>query len=115
MMNGLSAWIAFGLRYQISRNLGNEISLSVTDKRSGNPSTGADTLNVPEQGHNDSAREYRQGSCAYADIMSPDNGTHKDHPICERAIIGIDTRRVSEYIETVLGPACVGAHIFVRQ
>jgi hypothetical protein len=92
---------AYDIKYHVI--LGNEIPLSGTARRSSNTGLGADTLDVPSR---DISIEQR--SCVYADIMSLDNGTGEDHPIYERAIIEIDTRKVSIYTETILGSAYVG-------
>ena len=64
--------------------------------------------------HGDCSRISIAGSHSHAGFGAGSHGSLEAGAVHKRAIISPTARRVSEFAETLLGPASVGAWIFLR-
>ena len=112
--NGISAGSTFGLRHQIPHNLGNEVPVSDIEGGSGPSRARTNTANMHESRGDNSTRECGERSCSYSSFLSTEHGTIEVGTVYQRAVIKIDTRRVSASKETILGTAYVGPGVFLR-
>jgi len=111
--NGISARSSFGLRYQVSHHMGDEIPLPGTAGRDSATGAGANTANMHESRRRHNTRKHRKGSCAYTGIGTADTSASEAGPVYQGTLIKIDPRGVSAFAQEVLGPAYVGERIFL--
>ena len=102
------------VRQQVPRGVDHEISLQDLAGGSGGASAGADPADLPDAGGADRAGSGVGGPCAHAGVGAAALGPVEAGAVHQGEVVAAVAGRVPALAEAVLGPAPVGAGVFLR-
>jgi hypothetical protein len=105
---------ARGLRFEVSRNLVHEVSLPDTAGASGRASARPDSADLPDAGRGDRERISISGSYTSVTVCAAHSVAGETGAVHQRALKPEPAGGIPGLEKAVLGPAHVGARVFLR-